>query len=371
MNHRIRTAIATSLILSLGACATPSSWRAVVVHRTTAPIERIRTGHPDPTDAHLQAVSVDQAGEVALMHFDREEPRAEVLYRNGTELTGLAIADVDPTIPGEEIYVGGYLPGKTGEEDGGAVYQIAVSADPSERVLVQRIWTGKVYVHSLEIVEPQQAGAGRSLLVSTYAGRIHSLEPAGAAWRDTLLHTEPLSADPEKNKIKDVGFLVDTTGQPRHLALVAFKGGRLMRFDLHHPEAAAFVHEEPGGLSRVTPDAEGGAYVTGYAGRLMHFTPNGDGFAMQVLDQEGADSGLRGAVLGTFPVTGGTAHLAVFGFHKLCRALVPRLGVLDPYTLYVDVDKGHTLDAADLVPGNGSDEILLGGYSRCITMLTR
>ncbi|MCA8977841.1 MAG: hypothetical protein KDC98_24155 [Planctomycetes bacterium] len=360
----------TSMPFVLGACATPG-WRAIVVHRTAATIERIRTGHPDPTDPNLQAVSVDQVGEVALMHFDGETTRSEVLYVNGTELTGLVIGDVDPSIPGEEIYVGGYLAGDKASEHGGAVFQIAVTADPAQRARVRRIWAGDAYVHSVEIIEPQRPGARARILASTYAGTLHALEQAaGGEWSDTVLHVEQPDADPERNKIKDLGFLAESAG-PRHVALVAFKTGRLLRIDLADAEAATYLLDEPGGLSRVTPDPDGGAYVTGYAGRLLHFNRTGDDFTYEVLDQEGTDSGLRGAVLGTFPAAGEVANLVVFGFHKRCRALVPRLGVLDPVTLHVDLDRGHTIEAADLVPGNDADELLLGGYSRRVTLLRR
>lgn len=369
------TILLSAATCAIVGCTTPGShataWEARTCFRSRAPIERIRCGRPDASDASLQAVSVDQAGTVALIHFERGEPRAEVLHENGTELTGLAIGDVDERVAGDEIYVGGYLPGKLGEENGGIVLQIAVSPSGGARASVRRIHTGDAYVHSIEIVPPRAAGDHARLLVSTYAGEVHLLAPTpgDAPWNDRVLYRDARSDDPERTKIKDAGMLRDPQGRAPHEALIAFKLGRLLWIDVDAPESARFVHDEPGGLSRVTPDADGGAYVTGYAGRVMHFVREGAGFRIDVLDQETADSGLRGCVVGDFPAGRDRARFAIFGFHKLCRALVPRLGVLDPFTLYVDVDKGHAIEAGDVVPGNGADELLIGGYSKRVTLL--
>ncbi len=351
---KIRLTLIPLLLSGCAATKHPTRWEPIVCYEGRAAIERIRCGRLDTASSLPQAVSVDQAGDVALMQFGPGGPRAEVVYRNGVELTGLALGDVDPSVPGAEIYVGGYQHDEQGKEHGGAVYQI-VPGRPA-----RTIWSGSAYVHSIEIAGP------RELLVSTYAGEIHLVQPGG---NDRLLFADAPGADIERPKIKDAGLLVDPQGGTRHEALVAFKTGRLLCIDLAHPESARFVHEEAGGLSRITPDPEGGAYVTGYFGRLLHFRRDGAEWKFEVLEQEGVDSGLRGAVLGDFPADGTTAHLAVFGFHKLCRALVARAGVLDPVTLYVDIDRGHTIEAADLVPGNGADELLVGGYSKRVTML--
>lgn len=329
-------------------------WEPLVCYEARGAIERIRCARLDAREALPLAVSVDQAGDAVLVRFGAGAPQSEVLYRNGTELTGLAIGDADPSVPGAEIYVGGFEQDFGGQEHGGHVLQLVPGREPRE------VWRGSAYVHSIEIAGP------RALLVSTYAGEIHLVEPGGA---DRLLWSDARGADVERPKIKDAGLLVDPAGGARHEALVAFKTGRLLWIDLAHPETARIVHDEPGGLSRVTPDAEGGAYVTGYFGRLLHFRRAGGEWRFDVLDQEGTDSGLRGAVLGNFPAGGARSQLAIFGFHKLVRALVPRNGVLDPVTLFVDIDRGHAIEAADLVPGNGADELLVGGYSKRGTLL--
>lgn len=367
-----RRAAITIVLASLAGCAAPGArprestreWEPVVVWSGKDAFERVRVGRPDPSDPKLQIVGVDQGGNVVLVHYDGGAPRAGVIHRHPSELTGLVVDDVDPDVPGEEIYVGGAESG----ESGGSVTQLVVTSGGAR---ARRIWTGGAYVHSIERVD---AGGGRpaGLLVSTYAGEIHRLAPTAAPqpWSDQLLFKDPPASDVETPKIKDAAFLRTKGGGPRTRALVAFKTGRLLLLDLDHPEAVRVLLNEPGGLSRVTADADGGAYVTGYAGRALHFAPDGADFKVEELDREGATSGLRGIVVGRFPLPqGGTAPLALFGFHALVRALTPSFGAWDVTTLYRDVDRGHTIEAADLVPGNDADELIVSGYSKRITVL--
>lgn len=376
--NRASCVVSASSLLVLGLGVRPTlttaagdSWRAVTCLESSAAIERVRCGRPDRADAALQAVSVDQAGDVALMHFAGEQVRAEIVYKNGAELSALSIGDVDPFFDGPEIYVGGFLRSEEHQEVGGAVYQLALERGAPARA--RTVFSATSFVHSVERIEPQTPGASPELLVCTYAGEIQRLRPSPGTgvWEARLLYREPPSADAEAVKIKDAAFLRDASRRAPHEALVALKLGRLLHLDLDAPERTHLIHTEPGGLSRITPDEQGGAYVTGYAGRVLRLVRAGEGWRVDVLDQEGADSGLRGLVRGRFPVDGGVAHLAIFGFHRRCRALVERLGVLDPVTLYIDSERGHTIEAADLIPGNDADEILIGGYSQRVCMLVR
>jgi hypothetical protein len=357
------------LSFALAACATTPRgdvvrWQPIEVWKGDAAFERARIGRPDASDPNPQIVGVDQGGRVVLVHWtDGAAPRGEVLFTNPSEMTGLYVGDADPSVPGEEIYAGGAVKG----DEGGTVTQIAVAPGG---VVARRIWTGTGYVHSITRVP----GEGVRLLVTTYKGELHLLSPAPGEgpWNDRLIFTDPDAASPdvERPKMKDAGFLVDPSGRTPHEALVVFKTGRTLFVDVDRPETARFVHDEPGGLSRVCPDADGGAYVAGYAGRVLHFVRDGNGFKVEAIDHEGPDSGLRGVALGRFPLPqGGVAPLAVFGFHRLCRALSQREGAWDTTTLFRDVERGHVLEACELVAGNEADELVLAGYSNRIVVL--
>jgi hypothetical protein len=339
-------------------------WEATEIWKGDSAFERVKVGRPDASDPAPQIVGVDQGGHCVLVHWtDGAPPRGEVVFSNPSELTGLYVGDADPSVPGEEIYAGGAVKG----DEGGTVTQIAITPDGPR---TRRVWTGTGYVHSITRVP----GDAIRLLVTTYKGELHLLSPAPGEgpWDDRLLFTDPDTASPdvERPKMKDAGFLVDPSGRTPHEALVVWKTGRTLLIDVDRPETARFVHDEDGGLSRVCPDDAGGAFITGYKGRVLHFVRDGAGFRVDCIDQEFTDSGLRGVVRGRFPLPqGGDAPLAIFGFHRLCRALSPRLGAWDTTTLFRDVERGHAIEPAELVPDNDADELVLAGYSQRIVVL--
>jgi hypothetical protein len=68
--------------------------------------------------------------------------------------------------------------------------------------------------------------------------------------------------------------------------------------------------------------------------------------------------------MGTFRTTSGPARLAIYGYSGKLRALLERNGrTYEPTSLFVDEDKAHSIDMSDAVKGNGSDELLVGGYA--------
>ncbi|MFO0829662.1 MAG: hypothetical protein U0572_16095 [Phycisphaerales bacterium] len=355
--------------------AETTRWDPVIVWEGDAAFERVKVGRPDASDPLPQIVGVDQAGRMVLVHWNGgRSPRAEVVYENHSEMTGLAIADVDPAVPGEEIYAGAYEPGK--DEVGGVVLQVSVDHGRSK---VRRIFSPGAYVHTIEVVPPVAPGAATRLVIGTYAGEIHVLTPTAgdALWESRLIYRDPPLTDPQpkdpRPRIKDMALLRDPTGRPPHEVFAVFAGGRALAVDLDRPESAVIVAEENGGWGRTCADEGTGAYACGYSGRVVRFRRDAAGaFAADVLEQEGTDSGLRGVVMGRFPLPGcGTeiAPLAIFGFHAHCRALVRRNGAWDPVTLFTDTGRGHTLVAADLVEGNDADELVLSGYSKRIAVL--
>lgn len=302
-------------------------------------------------------------------------PAASVIYDNDrSEMTGLCIADADPSVPGEEIYGGCYEPGKDGQ--GGNVVQVVRTADGWS---TKRIFEAGAYVHAIAAVPPATPGGPVRLVAATYANELHVLTPAAdGSWRPSLVYrgpqkfADPLPKDP-RPRMKDVAILRDPSGRPPHEAMAVLAGGDAVYVDLDRPGSGKVITVEEGGWGRVCADEGTGAYACGYRGRIAHFTRDASNeFRMEILEQEGVDSGLRGMVTGRFPVPGlggEVAPLATFGFYARCRLLMPRSGAWDPVTVCMDTGRGHSQAAADLVPGNDADELVIAGYSKRITVL--
>jgi hypothetical protein len=351
-------------------------WEPIEVWRGDSAFERVEVGRPDASIPRPQIVGVDQAGHLVLADLGPAggTPSGRVLYENRSEMTGLEVADVDPSVPGEEIYAGAYEPGQ--DDVGGWVLEAVVDGD---RTKVRRVFTAGAYVHTIESVPPATPGGPRRLVVGTYAGEIHVLTPTPGEgeWEHRLVYRDPPVSDPRpkdpRPRIKDLTLLRDPSGRAMHEVFAVFAGGRAVYADLDRPDSGVIVAEEDGGWGRACRDDATGAYACGYKGRVVHFTRDAsNAFAAEVLEQEGTDAGLRGMVTGRFPLPGASdevAPLATFGFHRRCRAILPRAGAWDPVTLFTDTDRGHTLVAADLVPGNDADELVLSGYSKRILVL--
>lgn len=351
--------------------AADAGWGAITAWQGDKPVLRVETGRPDAATPGRQVVGVDDAGRVILVRFDGAKATATELFKHGVRLIGLAIADVDPAVPGEEIYAGGFLTPGTGEEKGkgGVVFQVVVGADGAK---VREVWRGGAtqFVHAIGVAPAGPRGRPAGLVIADYAGIVSFLAPAAAPapWTATTLHEEPADVGVEDRKAKEVQVLATTkAGAVR--ALVLMKGGRAVLVDVDAPRTGRVVLEEAGGLSRACDDGAGGAYVCGYEGRVVRLVADGDALKPEVVYTDPA-KGLRGVARGTFPCpSGAQGTLAVYGYAQVCRVLVPGTEVR-AIDVFRDTANGHGLVAAELVAGNGGDELVVASYSNRIVVLT-
>lgn len=341
-------------------------WSAVQLWQGSASVQRVKAGDADPDQPGLEIVGVDEAGGVIVAWPQAAPPASREVYRHPGRLTGLAVADVDPSVPGSEIYAGGF---RTGTE-GGAVVQVVLTP---EGVRHRVVYAGPHFVHAVERLEPAPGGAVPRLLVTDYDGAAFVLTPAPGAgpWPQVEAYREPPEVGFEDRKVKDAAVLQAARGGAGAGVFLAFKGGRGVWLDPDQPGSGRLVHEEPGGMGRVVADAEGGVLLCGYAGRVVHLVRAGEGFAAAVLFTETVgEGGLRGIGRGRLPLPdGGEAELAIFGYSKVCRLLTRSGGAFHGPVVYEDVERGHGLAVADLVPGNQADEVVLCGYANRITLL--
>ncbi len=358
--------------LTIGACMTPTKssgvrWDAVVAWEGDGAVERIRAGKLLPDDVLPSLIGVDQIGDVILVRMDGGRPRSERIYRHRAELTGIAFADLDREIPGPEIFVGGFATGEGRNGVGGAIIRLTPAAGGYRAEFVYR---GPAYVHAIEAaIGPD--GRAYGLFAGDYDGALTLIKPGSPVgpWSATVLCREASDVGLEARKIKDLGVLPARDGFPEEVVMV-FKTGRCSAADASRPGAARVLFEEPGGLSRVTVRGDGGFFVTGYHGRVLDVKRRGTTTDVRAIHVEPSDSGLRGIVLGRFPSEAGMAPYAIHGFMQTVRLLKPAFDACDTTTVFRDIERGHALEAADLVPGDGFDEIAVGGYSKRITILS-
>lgn len=341
-------------------------WTATQLWQGTASVQRVAIGDADPAQPGLEVVGVDEAGAVIVGWPQASPPTSREVARHGGRLTGLAVADLDPDVPGSEIYVGGYREA----DQGGAVVQVVLTPQGARQRVV---YDGPHFVHAVARLEPAPGSTTPRLLVTDYDGAAFVATPAAGdgPWPAVEVYREPAETGAEDRKVKDAAVLRGAPGGVASGLFLALKGGRGVWVDPDRPGSGRLVHEEPGGMGRVAADEQGGVYLCGYAGRVVRLSRAGEGFSAAVLFTETVGGGgLRGIGLGRLPLpAGGRAELAIYGYSKVCRLLAPAGSALNGPVVYEDVERGHGLAVGDVVPGNDADEVVLGGYAKRITVL--
>lgn len=345
----------------LAACATASApeegvvWASHVAWRGDGKVECVRVGDADAASAGPEVVGVDDVGRVVVVRFP--SMRGEEVWRHTARLTGLLVADVDPSVPGSEIYAGGHFEG----ESGGAVFQVVLV--PGAPARVRLVHRGAAFVHAMARIEPARAGEPPQLLVADYAATVHLATPAPGAgpWPTRVVHVEPPTDVVEGTEMKDAVAL----GGRR--AFVAVKSGRGVLLDLAAGTAEA-IHVEPGGIARAAADDAGRLWLAGTAGRAVLLERGDFGWRATPLFQD--TDGLRGVALGSFPLAGGPARAAFFGYSRRCHLLRPVTPVAWEATPVLEhADRGHWLAAADLVPEAPGDELAIASYGGTVEIL--
>ncbi len=327
-----------------------------------AGVECVRAGDADAASPGTEAVGVDGAGRVIVVRFPAA--RGDVVHEHGARLTGLAIGDADPAFAGDEIYAGGFASGETG----GVVLQITLR---DGRATHRVVHDAGAFVHTLLAI-PAAPGGTTQLVAGDYAGRVTLLSPTTAGpWSARVLHVEPTTDDPECLETKQIA-----AGFPwnARLLFVAVKSGSGLLVDPDNGRVEK-IHHEPGGIARAAIDAAGRIWCAGSAGRAFRLDPvEHDARRTWTAHEVFRDTaGLRGVGVGRF-ANPGSVDTAWFGYSRHCRIVADGADGADPgqgTTIYEDPPGkgGHWLAAADFLPGDGLDEIVLASYTGRIVLL--
>jgi hypothetical protein len=337
------------LFLSIAAGAADSGWSATVAYEGKSGFSGVAIGDADADSPGLEVAGASESGEIVLVRFPKGKPEATVLLRHGHEMTGLLVADIDPALPGAELYAGGSA---RGGDDNGVVFQFHFAGG---KMGTRRLLETDGYVHAMARLD----GDPPRLVVTTYSGRVLLATPDPDKWALRAIHEEPRDLGVEGLKIKDVRT-GPFAGRPARTILFAAKSGRIVLLDPDDASKTELCRIEEGGVARLSDVDDGGIWVACNDGRLLRLDRDG---AREVFRSSEA---LRGAVVGRFAVPGGEARLAVYGYDRVCRAIRVEGG---DFPLFTDSERGHWLAAGDLVPGNGSDELALAILSGRILIL--
>lgn len=341
-------------------------WRATLVHQSDAGIWYLAPGKVLPQYGCPEILGCDDKGRLTLLscYSGKWTPYSGV--PDGQWLALARPADVDPRLPGQEIYVGGKA---------GNVFQAQVRVRGPGAV--DMTWTEIAHfpgeeIHTIVAADLRPRSAGDELLVFTFSGAVHELVPNASGVPGFT-----------SRKLEDVGgrvrdaVLLPATGdlEPR-LATVARSGELALVGFSHEKFEHTTIAREPMGLGRVTrrsdPTGTGEVlYVTRDDGVVLRFEERSRGAWQREVIYAGPQ-GPRGIVAGRFHSERGREAVAVFGYSKQVQ-LVSRMPgqVWTVETIYTDADQGHWLSSFEVDGRNGTDEILASGFGGRIVLLSR
>lgn len=306
-----------------------------------------------------EVVGLDDLGRchVVVSYSGKWTPNTRV--HDGKWLGGLAHGDVDPRVPGTELYTGG---------QSGNLYQLVAYPHGALDARLIAHLPGRE-LHTIVAGELDPSNATPELLVFTHPGELYRVAPTGG---DGRFETELLCELP--GRVRDAVVLqgkdggtpeIATVSRDGVLAILRLEEGRVVRKE---------VHREPMGMGRIALRRGGEdplvLYVTLDDGRVQRHERRGDSWTTETI-HAGAQ-GARGVVSGRFTADPDEETIAVFGYSAEVELLSRRAG--GPWrakTIFEDRDRGHWLAVAELDGRNATDEILGSGYGGRIFLLAR
>lgn len=362
MNWRMLLVAALAVGPSASALAQDDpTWVNYVLWEPGEKVQSVAFGDADPTRPGIEAAGVTAGGAVGLGGMSKGEPWGMQIYKHNAKLYSVFIGDVDPNVPGAELYVGG-----VGSTTPGEILQLVRTKDGWR---TKTIWRGDGLVHSMARLAPKRKGEPAELVVPTYSGKLYLARPKREGiWTTRLLHEEAFEGDTARLLLKDMvtGAVGGLRG--RNIFFTT-KAGRAILLDADRPGSARLIHSEKGGMARITMDRKGVVYASCNDGNVLRMTRSRKAWKVDTIFHDSDE--LRGVRVGKFRLAGGMSTIAIYGYSGHVRALVPGKKGWTSVSLFKDTDKSHHLDAVDMIEGNDSDELLIGGYSERMVLIAR
>lgn len=338
-----------------------SGWNAsLVLDQGPVGIWTVAEVQAFPAFACPEIAALDDLGRLHLLWSYSGKWTAVTTVNDGKWLGGFVHADLDPRLPGPEIYTG---------SQNGNIWQVTTHQTLfcSSRLIAQI--PGRE-IHTLVGGDLDLETPGSELLAFTNPGGLYLLRPAakGEGWDTTSLGDLP-------GRIRDAALLPTEAGKPREIATV----GRHGKFETLTIEAGvptwSTIHQTSMGMGRLS--LKQGATVQS----VIVYTVADDGRvwrherdALRAWHTDliyVGDQGMRGCAAGRFDADPTVETVAVYGYFRRVELLSKRDDGWHVETLFIDRDKGHWLAHGEFDGRNGTDELVATGYSGRVVLLSR
>lgn len=337
-------------------------WRAAVIHQADSGVWYAHVDKVVDAYGQNEVIAADDKGRHLLLSVYSGQWTAQSVVCDGLWLAPTKSADVDPRVPGRELYAGGRA---------GSLHRTILRSQPFAKFTLESVEIGHAAgeeFHSVLAADLVPERAGDEVLAFGITGAVFLLVPAGAdgnAFSMTKIGTVP-------GRVRDTVVLPAGDGAPP-VVLGVSRSGDLLRMQV---QGNALVHRvllhEDSGLGRIaaSPVARDVVYVTRDDGLVVRATLRGEAAAERQPVFAG-DQGLRGIAAGRFFADGREA-LAVYGYGKQVHLLAREPdGTFDVEVLFTGAQKGHWLCAGELDGRNTTDELVATGFDGQVVLLAR
>ncbi|MFY9341632.1 MAG: hypothetical protein WAT39_04030 [Planctomycetota bacterium] len=335
-------------------------WRAERIHHADGGVWYAHVDKVVDAYGANEVIAGDDKGRLLLLTVYSGQWTAHSVVCDGLWLSPTRSADVDPRVPGRELYAGGRA---------GSLHRVALRPQPFGQFQLDSVEIGHAAGEEFHAVVAADLvpGGSAELLAFGLTGAVYQLVagPAGDAFTMRRVATLP-------GRVREVVVEADAGGGPAWLYGVARSGDwlrlRLCGGELQHE---VLLHEDCG-LGRIARarDRAGVFYLTRDDGVVVRARLGSDGVVERQPIFAGG-TGLRGVAAGRFFAEDREA-VAVYGYDRTVY-LIARAGDAswEVATVFTSAQRGHWLAAGELDGRNGTDELVAAGFDGDVVLLSR
>ncbi len=335
-----------------------AGWEAAVVHRGEQGVWYAHAAKVIDAYGAPEIIATDDAGRVLVLSVYSGKWTPLGVTPDGQWLAPSRPADVDPRVPGREIYAAGKA---------GNVHRVHVEALPFGKFELRSVEVGHLAgeeFHTVVAEDLDPTRPGDELLAFAISGAVVALTPGSGA------------SDFDMRKVADLpGRMRDAVvlpGVPPAIVGPTRSGHVIaLRMTVRGIDSEVLARE-PMGLGRIAIGAGGRVlWVTRDDGVLLRFARNADGTWAREVAFAGAQ-GLRGVAAGRFFAEPEREAVAVYGYGKQVQLVWREAG--GPWrvdTIFRGEAQGHWLTVGEFDGRNGTEELVAAGFGGEVVLLRR
>lgn len=372
-SHRSLLVVGVLSTLAHAQTTTPSAplpasdgWRAEQIHQADSGVWYLHVDKVVADYGQNEVIAADDKGRFLLLTVYSGQWTAHSVVADGQWLAPTRSADVDPRVPGRELYAGGR---------GGSLHRVTLRPQPFARFTLESVEIGHAAGEEFHAVLAADLvpGGNDELLAFAITGAVYQLVPNGSG--DAFaMH----AVGHVPGRVRDCVVVPGAAGAPATIFGVSRSGDLLrvrLRADGTKPHGTlqheVLLHEDSGlGRIALAKARAGVFYVTRDDGVVVRAELTADGRVRREAILA-CGLGLRGIASGRF-FADDRECVAAYGYDRTVH-LVHRRGdgAWQVETIFQSAQKGHWLTVGELDGRNGTDELVASGFDGQIVLLSR